>query len=251
MTGGTAKDQCRICGQPNPKTLETHHIVPQRYGGSDHPENLVKLCGACHNAIEAIYDDEFYRRLSTTHPQLSETTDEELGHSVPPKASPDRKFPGRPLHVKKDEVWEATLANWGVIDEEDVYEVIVSVDDEIERCKDEIEKLEDELDSEGESDGEETLMQLHRHRSEYEPEPEEKIQQLRDEIERLEQVDSEKLDKTRSDGRRVEVIHCAYCDTVFPDWERADAAKHLQLAHHIDDPYEAEPSFREQLGGDL
>lgn len=56
-------DRCFICDRGNSSILETHHIIPQRYGGSDDPENLVTLCPSCHQAIESIYDDEFFRRI--------------------------------------------------------------------------------------------------------------------------------------------------------------------------------------------
>lgn len=55
--------QCRICGTDNQTVLETHHIVPRRYGGNDKNENLVVLCSNCHTAIEKIYDDRFYEKL--------------------------------------------------------------------------------------------------------------------------------------------------------------------------------------------
>jgi len=45
-----ARDQhrCRAPGCGRTRFLEVHHIVPRRKGGSNGPENLVTLCGACH-----------------------------------------------------------------------------------------------------------------------------------------------------------------------------------------------------------
>jgi 5-methylcytosine-specific restriction endonuclease McrA len=37
---------CRICG--GQEYLPVHHRVPLADGGSNHPENLIALCRACH-----------------------------------------------------------------------------------------------------------------------------------------------------------------------------------------------------------
>jgi len=63
MSSSPRSQQSQICGHGNPDVLEVHHLVPQRHGGSDSAANLVHLCGSCHNAIESLYDDEFYQRL--------------------------------------------------------------------------------------------------------------------------------------------------------------------------------------------
>lgn len=41
---------CRECGAP---ANEVHHILAKSKGGSDHPDNLISLCSACHCAIDA------------------------------------------------------------------------------------------------------------------------------------------------------------------------------------------------------
>lgn len=56
-------DGCYICGDDRQHVLETHHIVPQRHGGSDQEENLVTLCSSCHSSIESLYDKRFYSEL--------------------------------------------------------------------------------------------------------------------------------------------------------------------------------------------
>lgn len=43
--------------------LESHHIVPRRFGGSDSDENLVDLCPTCHERIERLYNRRFYQKL--------------------------------------------------------------------------------------------------------------------------------------------------------------------------------------------
>jgi hypothetical protein len=55
--------KCFICGDPNENAIQTHHIVPNRHGGSDKDENLVDLCANCHQAIERVYDKRFYQAL--------------------------------------------------------------------------------------------------------------------------------------------------------------------------------------------
>mgnify|MGYP002763262520 FL=1 len=54
---------CYICGEDNPNVLQTHHILPRRYGGGDGPDNLVRLCANCHQAVESLYDERFFDRL--------------------------------------------------------------------------------------------------------------------------------------------------------------------------------------------
>jgi len=63
MSNQTNRESCYICGEPVGHLLETHHIVPRRYDGSDNVENLVDLCPSCHQALEKIYDERFYDRL--------------------------------------------------------------------------------------------------------------------------------------------------------------------------------------------
>jgi len=58
--------ECFICGDGNEKVLQQHHVVPKRYGGSDRDDNLVWLCASCHQAIERLYDDDFYQRLGVS-----------------------------------------------------------------------------------------------------------------------------------------------------------------------------------------
>lgn len=60
--------KCYICGDDRENSLEEHHIVPRRYGGSDRDRNLITVCASCHSAIEKIYDDSFYERLGVSKP---------------------------------------------------------------------------------------------------------------------------------------------------------------------------------------
>jgi len=55
-------ERCFICGEDNTTVLQEHHILPRRYGGGNSDDNLVTLCANCHEAVEKIYDDEFYEQ---------------------------------------------------------------------------------------------------------------------------------------------------------------------------------------------
>lgn len=89
------EDTCFICGQRKPNSIETHHIVPRRFGGSDSDENLVDLCASCHSALEKLYDDRFYEELGVrTHDappdieytkvaNLTEFEDEDVAYIAP------------------------------------------------------------------------------------------------------------------------------------------------------------------------
>ena len=110
-------ERCNVCGQTNPETLETHHVVPRRYGGSDAPENLVDLCGSCHNAIESIYDDAFYRRLNTASTLAGDRVDDrDLGHEVEPQHSPDRNFSPNAIHISHKSMFPHDLIEREIVD---------------------------------------------------------------------------------------------------------------------------------------
>lgn len=66
-------ERCFFC--PARHGLQTHHLVPQRMNGSDLKENLVIVCGDCHDKLEKLYDRRFYERLG-----LSDDKGEERSH---------------------------------------------------------------------------------------------------------------------------------------------------------------------------
>jgi hypothetical protein len=66
-----SRDVCYICGNKNRDVLEEHHIVPQRFGGSDDDENTVQLCSNCHTSLERLYDQRFYDKLGVSKPEDS------------------------------------------------------------------------------------------------------------------------------------------------------------------------------------
>jgi len=64
-------EHCYICGEARQNSLEEHHLVPKRYGGSDSQKNLATLCASCHSAIEKLYDDAFFKRMGVSKPSKS------------------------------------------------------------------------------------------------------------------------------------------------------------------------------------
>ena len=52
---------CEWCGSPSPgdRSLDVHHIVPMRTGGTHHTDNLMALCRSCHSTIERFTDRLF------------------------------------------------------------------------------------------------------------------------------------------------------------------------------------------------
>lgn len=67
---------CFFCDEL--EVLEEHHIVPQRFDGSDSDENLVTVCPTCHRKLESIYDARFYDEIgaksSTDEPAFKSRT---------------------------------------------------------------------------------------------------------------------------------------------------------------------------------
>jgi len=96
---------CYFCDVTNPAAVEEHHIVPQRMNGSDEAENLVDLCGSCHNKIEDLYDERFYARLGVDPDDGVERPEYSDGHKLPPKATEDRLIPPESDHVRVERLW--------------------------------------------------------------------------------------------------------------------------------------------------
>jgi 5-methylcytosine-specific restriction endonuclease McrA len=51
------KEREKTCSYWYPYTLEVHHIVPRRLGGSDHPANLITFCHEHHKIQPAHHYD--------------------------------------------------------------------------------------------------------------------------------------------------------------------------------------------------
>jgi len=121
MTDSPTNEQCFICGDSHSNRLQTHHVVPRRYGGSDDPENLVTLCASCHQGIEKLYDERFYERLHTRSVDAPRNELEAEGMDVENFESPDRRLdPMNPHIVALDNSGER-VENWGEF--EDIHEM--------------------------------------------------------------------------------------------------------------------------------
>lgn len=53
---------CMFCNR-GAGILETHHLIPRRYGGTDDPENIVQICPTCHRILERLYNNALWERL--------------------------------------------------------------------------------------------------------------------------------------------------------------------------------------------
>lgn len=94
-----SEDRCFICGDDHPNRLQTHHVVPRRFGGSNQPENLVRLCASCHQAIEKLYDDTFYERLGVRANGEEAQVFPSEGTVVDEREARDRELPEGCPHV--------------------------------------------------------------------------------------------------------------------------------------------------------
>jgi len=91
--------QCYFCKESSPSALDEHHIVPQRYNGSDEPENLVTVCASCHRKLEDLYDDDFYERMGGGEIADNHGGNYAHGREVVPEQSKDRMIPPASPHV--------------------------------------------------------------------------------------------------------------------------------------------------------
>lgn len=66
------KDSCHFCDSRD--EIETHHIIPQRFNGSDAESNNVDLCHDCHWKLERLYNVEFWNTIGVDDPRSSRET---------------------------------------------------------------------------------------------------------------------------------------------------------------------------------
>lgn len=55
------KYNCQVCGSK--ENLSAHHIIPRAEGGGHEVDNLITLCGSCHDLVE-IADPPLRNRLA-------------------------------------------------------------------------------------------------------------------------------------------------------------------------------------------
>jgi len=62
--------QCYFCSST--EDIESHHIVPQRFDGSDADSNIVKVCHDCHWKLERLYNKDFWEAIGIDDPRAVE-----------------------------------------------------------------------------------------------------------------------------------------------------------------------------------
>lgn len=60
---------CYFCGEE--ETIEQHHILPQRFDGSDRRSNIVDLCHDCHWKLERLYNKDFWNAVGVKDPRAT------------------------------------------------------------------------------------------------------------------------------------------------------------------------------------
>jgi len=65
----TRDDTCYFCTSPD--NLERHHILPQRFDGSDHPDNIVTVCHECHWKLERLYNKDLWDAIGIEDPRAT------------------------------------------------------------------------------------------------------------------------------------------------------------------------------------
>lgn len=229
--------ECFICGEHRPNSVETHHIVPRRYGGTDSPENLVDLCSNCHAAIEKLYTDDFYERLGVEEGSSNTSTGVDIsGTTIPPNQTEDRDFPQYPVHVEREKFgYRITVPQFYLHPAEDLIPDSLPESDVL------IDKLE-EVDFE-------TIRQR--------DEPKFKgglISVFPEDVRTTPPVEIVRETDTqgyvRTDNNLVLTgwfnrVHCGYCHTVYSQDEQADLAAHLRIKHRVENPYLKEAEYQD------
>jgi len=275
MTHHKSHSECYFCPEQNPDALEEHHLVPQRFNGSDEPENTVLLCGSCHDKIEELYDDTFYERLGIAveeakQDKLSETTS---GVAIDASQSQDRALPANSPHVTIESGWVETvyitdIENGGVDDH-----LQQLVEGEKEKILKEYRQRESEQEPLGNyfddqpawvlDDGHEPvsfhyahaqeakyplLKVKNPHKDRYDREARHADDDATSKIEfGKSSVQKQSGNTNPETPTPLDVekelptfhrIHCGYCHTAFSRHQHADAAQHLRMRHGVENPYE-------------
>ncbi|OAQ51728.1 hypothetical protein HTG_16860 [Natrinema mahii] len=64
-----SSDGCYFCNSE--VDIEEHHILPQRFDGSDLPGNTVDLCHDCHWKLERLYNKDFWEAIGVDDPRAT------------------------------------------------------------------------------------------------------------------------------------------------------------------------------------
>lgn len=65
-------DSCYFCGEK--EGIEQHHILPQRFDGSERESNVVDLCHDCHWKLERLYNKDFWDAVGVEDPRSTKET---------------------------------------------------------------------------------------------------------------------------------------------------------------------------------
>lgn len=84
------RESCYFCESEGP--IETHHINPRRYGGSDEDHNLVDLCSNCHNKLEALYNDKTIEKIKNSSNSCSDKNDQSQTGTTSPQVDPSEQI---------------------------------------------------------------------------------------------------------------------------------------------------------------
>jgi len=243
-------DVCYFCGETNPTALEEHHLVPQRYNGPDLPENLVTLCGACHNKIENLYDDTFYERLGiVAHSDDGlEIADVNTGYTLTASESADREIPYNCPHVQVEEwsykvaVKSVKLAQRGEYEGEYIKWLESHAEEILDEYQDRVDesfKLNEKYDEFGSEEW------VNRDKPpviefEYEHESLDTVPYIHiinpedNGMERYEPAPVANRDRDGYDQYKHYRLHCSYCHTAHTEDQHSDMVRHLKLRHGID-----------------
>jgi len=250
-------DTCYLCGEPNPSALEEHHIVPQRYNGSDEPENTVTLCGTCHNKIEDLYNERFYTEITERDPSEHGGVNQSSGVQVAPEKSTDRELPENSDHFTKREDWEFTL---DIAELEQPGERTLSGETAwvygrrsellrkyYERMSETRTYIENNIDLPYWDEKGEPYIEMYAEVDDLARHAPVKLHNessnTMDFEKRKELIKSDELDDELKNINHTEIprnyyrLHCGYCHTAFSQNQHSDLARHLRLRHGIEDVY--------------
>lgn len=229
--------ECFICGTHRPNSIESHHVVPRRYGGSDAPENLVNLCSSCHSAIEKLYDDSFYDRLGVGEMEKDMGRNIDLtGTTIPSRETKDRTYPESPVHVRREDFGlEISFTQFYLHPTEKL------IPDYFPESNLLIQKLEDtDVNTLIKRTKEwETLGKKAKSIETVFPEDIRLTPPIRI-VKSNPTLNTYRTDKNTITGSWFSRFHCGYCHTVYSQYEQADLAAHLRVQHRVENPYESE-----------
>jgi len=63
------QSSCYFCGSS--ADIEEHHILPQRFDGSDSDGNTVDVCHECHWKLERLYNKDFWESIGVDDPRAT------------------------------------------------------------------------------------------------------------------------------------------------------------------------------------